>query len=113
MSDTGLPDASFDGVWCCASLLNVKKQDVPSTLAEFKRILRTGGSLFISVKEGDTEGMVQDKEGRRYFSYFTKDELQTFVEGAGFTVSSINVVPDKDFTGEDTDNNWICLLATI
>ncbi len=60
MTDTKLQSESYDGVWACASLLNLAKRDVPKALAEFNRILKPGGTLFVSVKKGDGERMVPD-----------------------------------------------------
>lgn len=48
----------FDGIWVMASFLHVPKSDGPATLAGFKRVLKLGGLLFISVKIGRGEKVV-------------------------------------------------------
>ena len=47
----------------------IEKSEVPLALSEFKRILKMGGRLFISVKEGKGERMVPDRIGERFFSF--------------------------------------------
>ncbi len=41
-----------DGLWVNASCLHIVQDDVKSTLVEFHRILRDGGHLFMTLKEG-------------------------------------------------------------
>jgi SAM-dependent methyltransferase len=111
---TGLEDEAYSGIWACASILNLKKEDVPVALAEFRRLLKSNGRLFISVKKGEGERMVPDKAGERLFSFFSEKELQGLVENAGFSIENIEVVEDNKFTGKNTQPappSWICLYA--
>lgn len=41
---------SFDGVWCMASLVHIKKEDRPRAISEFYRVLKPDGVLCISVQ---------------------------------------------------------------
>lgn len=112
MRATGLPDANYDGIWACASLLNIPKSDVPSTLLEFNRLLKEGGALFISVKKGEGERMVPDKAGERFFDFFSELELEQDVHAAGFKVKKIETVDENVYTGkEDATTTWICVYA--
>ncbi len=109
-----LEDAKYDGIWACASLLNLRKEDVPGTLREFSRLLKNDGKLFVSVKEGAAEEMVGDKAGRRLFSFFTPEEIQGLIEAAGFDVVNIQVVKDAELTGGDPSEgkpSWVCVIA--
>lgn len=112
--ETGLPDESYDGVWASASILNLKKEDVPTAINEFNRLLKTDGKLFISVKEGTEERFVVDKVGERLFSFFSEDELKALVEASGFSVEKTEVLEDSVLTGKGSEKpvpNWICLYA--
>lgn len=109
-----LPHDSYNGVWACASVLNLSKDDVPVALSEFRRLLKTGGELFISVKEGEGEKIIPDKSGERFFSFFSDQELTKLVEGAGFSVERTEFVDEKSLTGKDLQPSpprWICLYA--
>lgn len=94
MTKTWLQAESYGGIWSCASVLNLEKADVSKALAEFNRLLKKGGALFVSVKEGDGERMVPDKAGERFFSFYTAEELNGLVEGAGFKVVRTDVLKD-------------------
>ena len=54
----------FDGIWACASLLHVARQDLPLTMARIVTVLKPGGVFYLSFKYGDSERM----EGGRFFT---------------------------------------------
>lgn len=62
---------TYDGIWSCASLLHVPRADLPDTCWRLGQALRPGGTLMLSVKEGDGE---ETTDGRR-FSYMREGEL--------------------------------------
>lgn len=103
------PDGHFDGVWCCASLLHLPRHDVPAVLASFRRLL-DHGYLFIAVKAGQGEEIEERTYGPgspRHFTYFTRHELELYVERAGFEVREL-------WEGEPTPtarHGWLNLLA--
>jgi len=102
----------YDGIWACASLLNIKKKDVPRVLRGFRKILNPEGVLFVSVKEGEGERMVADEAGKRLFSFFAPLELKRVLEEAGFRPLEETIVPDQQLTGKASANpNWVCVLA--
>ena len=110
-----IPDDKYDGVWACASLLNLAKDEAPKALSEFKRVLKRDGILFISVKEGEGEQIIPDQAGKRFFSFYSAHELKALVEKAGFKTTYAEVVPDSDLTGKVAvphKTNWICLYTT-
>jgi SAM-dependent methyltransferase len=84
---------SLDAVWCQAALLHISRPDVPTVLGEFGRVVRTGGSLFLNVAEGDGEGWeVAEHYGsdrKRWFTYHREPELTALVGAAGFVVDSV------------------------
>ncbi|MFH1850136.1 MAG: methyltransferase domain-containing protein [archaeon] len=83
------PDASFNGIWCCASLIHIPKRNLPNVLKEFSRILSDDGILYVSVKDGEGERMIRYKKlnhEKALFVYFTQQEIENFLSHAGFTI---------------------------
>lgn len=112
--ETKFKDKTFDGVWACASLLNLKKKDMPKTLLEIKRILKKEGIVFISVKEGNKERYVPDKISKRFFSFYKKEEISDFIKKAGFNIFNIEKVSDYKLTNKKArpkKPDWICICA--
>ncbi len=106
-----LPFASnvFDGVWAAASLLHVRRDEMPDTLAEIRRVLRHNGLLFTSMKRG--YGEVQDRHGR-WFSYFEPKEWIRSLKEVGFEV--LDAKSDRkrpQSTTSTEDSSWINCTA--
>lgn len=80
---------SFDGIWANASLLHLKRQEIPKVLKSFHRILKPGGIIHVNVKYGKGRRVV--KEGLfinpgRVFTFFNKGELEKLVKDANLKV---------------------------
>ncbi|MDP3795464.1 MAG: class I SAM-dependent methyltransferase [bacterium] len=88
-----LPE-DFDGIFAQASLLHIAKKEVSAVLKGFYNKLKSGGCLYIAVKEKkpgapDQEVKTEDDYGyayERFFSYFTMDELHRDFEEFGMEV---------------------------
>lgn len=65
-------DNVFDGVWACASLLHVKKSELPNILKKISKALVDDGVLYMSVKHGEFEGVRDD----RYYSDYRTGEIK-------------------------------------
>lgn len=79
--DTGLIEEwvaaeTFDGIWCCASLMHLDDMSFDRFLSNLRFNLRPGGALFISVKEGIESGVSEDG---RYFRDFNEETLKAFL----------------------------------
>ncbi|MCJ7450119.1 MAG: methyltransferase domain-containing protein [Candidatus Nanohaloarchaeota archaeon QJJ-9] len=100
-------DASFNGIWACASLHHLPKQEADKALEELHRVLKEGGTVHISVKKGEKEKYIERdhySEGRRFFALYTEKELREKVEKAG-----LNVL--KEDTEKDRKEDWVRVLA--
>lgn len=104
------PKQSFDGVWACASLLHLKRHEVPMVLNKFFQLLKSGGVLFIMVKEGKGEADVAEELSSylsRHFTYFQREELKRLLENTGFEIIEQYTYNEKDRRPDHRDLWWI------
>lgn len=103
-----LASASMDGIWCNAALLHLPRPVVPQVLAEFARVVRSGGTLCLTVAEGDGDGFEETVTYgltlRRWFTYHREQPLREMLATAGFTVATTR--------RESTHRDWLQLRAT-
>jgi ubiquinone/menaquinone biosynthesis C-methylase UbiE len=68
---------AFDGIWSVTSLLHVPKERLTSVILKLNSILKDGGVLYVCVKEGEGEGLIEDKIGdtKRFFSFWQEEDL--------------------------------------
>ncbi len=103
-----IANESVGGCFACASLLHLPRPQVPRTLAEFRRVLRTGGALYVGMKEGEGEEWVTDQEGgERFFAYYRPAELDRLIRAAGFDIVDGWTSPP----GKGQRHNWLNRFA--
>lgn len=95
---------SFDAAWASASLLHLDTNNVRYALGEIRRILRSGGRFFSSVKRG--EGTRRDETGRM-FTYYSERTWISLVGEADFSISEITSELDE----KESNVEWIRVLA--
>lgn len=88
-------DNSFDGIWAVTSLLHVPKPKLPEVIKNLNRILKKDGILFVCVKEGKGEEMIEDRFGKRFFAFWEEEELKK-IFSAYFTLIEIKRVQRKN-----------------
>ncbi|VVB73550.1 Ubiquinone biosynthesis O-methyltransferase [uncultured archaeon] len=79
-------DSTFHGVWCNAVLHHLDQNDVQYVLKEFRRVLKTNGLLFVSMKSVPRKRM--DNVGREFYP-MTKERLEDLAKKAGFCLMRI------------------------
>lgn len=95
---------SVDGVWALASLLHLPRGDADAALAEFARVCRPGGTLFVAVKDGDgTMAGDSYETDRRTFTLYREADLRERIAAAGFAVVESETDPGGD--------GWVRVLA--
>jgi len=103
---------SFDGLWVCASLLHIPKQQAGEVLRELSRVVYPG-HIFLAVKRVEAhqnghEEWVEDGEGRRFFfAYYSPSEIELLMERNGFEV--LHSWENADQAGRSRP--WINVLA--
>lgn len=90
--DLTSPEGLYDGVWASASLLHVRREDLPTVLTRLAEVTVTGGVLAMAVKEGDgarfsTHGHVG---APRHFTFWREAGLRAVLGAAGWDVVSVD-----------------------
>jgi SAM-dependent methyltransferase len=102
---------AFDGIWACASLLHLRRAELPAILTGLSRLLRCpGGVLYVALKGGQGERWVTGSGGEPYFfTYYQPAEVETLLDSAGFQVAESWVSPDQ----AGRDEPWINCVARV
>jgi SAM-dependent methyltransferase len=98
--------AAYDGIWGCASILHLPKDELKAVLEKIAAALKDQGVLYTSFKYGTFEGM----RGGRYFTDFTEDSLRKFFE----SVPALQIFKTwitKDVRSGREEERWINILA--
>ena len=109
MRALAFPAASFDVVWCIASLLHLPKAAAPAALAELRRVLSPAGVLALSLQAGsdevwETGPYTSDPAGARFFARYNLDEATAMLQRGGFSVCERGV-------DEGPGRHWLRFLA--
>lgn len=98
--------ATFDGVWACASLLHLRRGDLPRALSRIRQALSESGVLFLSMQKGTGERSAPDG---RYYCLYQEEELLTATRHARFVTNEVwqsgDALPDR------SSIRWINILA--
>ena len=91
VDDLTSPDGPYDAVWANASLLHVRRDDLPTVLARLADVTRAGGVLRVSLKEGDGDGWSTHGSitHPRHFTYWQADDVTSVVAAAGWSDVSV------------------------
>ena len=100
-------EGGYDGVWASASLLHVRREDLPTVLRNLASVTRDGGVLHLALKEGDgarfsTHGEVA---GPRHFTFWREEGLRAVLAATGWDVRSL-----VHATGS-RDQGWLDVTA--
>lgn len=109
LADPRHPGIPYDGIWACACLIHVARQDLGTVLARLAEATRPGGRLHASVREGDGEEVSTHGSAaapRRYAETFWREAaLRSALEDAGWRVDEI-----CRYTGRP-DDRWLSARA--
>ena len=82
---------TYDGIWACASILHLKKCELPDMIKRLYQALKRNGVIYMSFKYGDFEGV----RNERYFTYLTEESFDMLMEPInGFKKEKIWVTGD-------------------
>jgi ubiquinone/menaquinone biosynthesis C-methylase UbiE len=104
------PERSFEGVWCCSSLLHVPQAQAQEALRHMRRVLVPGGMFFLSLLEGDGEAWEAEAsefaDVQRLFVHYPLKAARASLSQAGF----VSVEQYRDIAGKHT---WLNFLARV
>ena len=93
LADSQRPGTPYDGIWACACLFHVARQDFGTVLGRLAEATRAGGRLHVSVREGDGEdGSTHGSAAapRRYVeTYWREPALRSALTDSGWIVSDV------------------------
>ncbi len=69
-------EEKYDGIWACASILHLPKEELKDVFVRMIRAVNPGGYIYVSFKYGDFEGY----RNERYFTDFTLESFRKFQE---------------------------------
>jgi len=100
-------DEAYDGVWASASLLHVRREDLPLAARRLAEATRPGGALHLALKEGDgarfsTHGNVV---APRHFTFWREEPLREVLGEAGWVVAQV------DRTVGLRGDHWLNVIA--
>jgi len=98
-------DNEFDGIWACASILHVPKQDISGVLAKLSHSLKSNGVLYTSFKYGTTEEL---RKGR-CFSDYTESAFQRVVDSVP-SLTMIKHWKTTDVRPDRKEEYWLNVL---
>lgn len=71
------PGESYDGIWACASLLHLPKEEIVLVIERLSPYLREGGVFYMSFKYGSFSG---ERNGR-FFTDLTEQDMDGILAG--------------------------------
>jgi len=107
MRSLDFSENTFDGIWVSASFLHIQKKDAVDTLIGLRRILKSGGLMYINVEKGTQEKFLRKEKYKnkpRLISFYTEEEFEKLVKACGFNI--LKKIVDEDPYG------WIKVFAT-
>ena len=109
-------EETFDGIFMQAVLLHIPKKDAGVIIKKAVGKLNTGGYLYVAVKEKieggvDEEIKTDDDYGytyKRFFSYFSAEELKEYFRNAGLEIVYENVMHPSRTARK---SNWMQIIG--
>eukprot|EP01084_Bolivina_argentea_P315216 546059_1 len=108
---------TFHGIWSCATILHIPKQELNALFAALFNILKPNGIFYCSVKKGEGNIFEIDsrysgfdkKQIKKYWSYFNENEIEHYLKKNGFKIIKLDSSQTKQ-TQYQT-HSWINVFA--
>ncbi len=97
----------FAGVWACASLLHLDRDELIPALSGIRTVLVSSGVLFVTLKYGNGGMWESSKFGPdapRWFTYWSDEDVDAALRSAGFEIV-------ESATEEISQVKWIARIA--
>jgi ubiquinone/menaquinone biosynthesis C-methylase UbiE len=104
------PENSFDGFWCCATLLHMPKERIDEALQSIYNVIKPGGVGCITLKKGEGQRFVEgDHVGmqyKRFFAFYEENEFTEILNRNNFEVL-------KSYETEHSNKPWLVFLVKV
>ena len=95
----------YDGIWACASILHVKREELPEIIRKMSLAAKANGIIYLSFKYGDFEG---ERNGR-YFTDMTEASMaELLADFPEFTVEKQWIT--GDVRAGRGDERWLNMI---
>ena len=98
-------DGKYDGIWACASILHLAKEELRVVLKKMIRAVKPGGYIYTSFKYGEFEGY----RNNRYFTDFTEETFRAFIEDFAEIMICEEWI-SEDIRPDRQDEKWLNLI---
>lgn len=96
----------FDAIWACASLLHVKKADMPKVMSKVSAALKSGDILYASFKYGSGERVCDG----RFFNDYTEHDIETLLTPEN-NLTLLECRVTEDVRPEHAGERWLNIVA--
>ena len=94
----------FDGIWACASLLHINKENLSNALKKCALALKKGGIMYCSFKYGNFKGI----RNGRYNIDLDENSIKKYVEGIDLIIEEIKLSLDVRTNREN--EKWLNVI---
>ena len=96
----------YDGIWACASILHMKKAELPDMFRKIDVALKKEGVFYTSFKHGTFEGM----RNGRYFTDLDKPALELILKDAAVMMKPVDLWLSDDARVERRSEQWFNII---
>ncbi len=98
-------EKKFDGIWACASLLHVKKENMKDIILKYIDLLSINGIFFMSFKLRNKDF---EKDGR-VFTCFSEDSFKILLSEF-LNIEIIKIIVTNDVRRNRENEKWISVI---
>lgn len=100
-------EEEFDGIWACASLLHVRRDEISSILYKIYRALKPNGVLYSSFKYGDKE---EYRDDGRFFNYYDEKSFSELIKKLGY-FDILEILITNDVRKGKENEKWLNVIV--
>lgn len=94
----------FDGIWACASLIHVNKEELNDVFKKCSKALTKDGVIYCSFKYGDFSGV----RSERYFIDLNEISIKKYLVGTDLYLNDFCIT--KDVRLDRLDDKWLNVI---
>lgn len=100
-------EEEFDGIWACASLLHVRRDEISSILYKIYHALKPNGVLYSSFKYGDKE---EYRDDGRFFNYYDEKSFSELIKKLGY-FDILEILITNDVRKGKENEKWLNVIV--